>query len=91
MSFFCCPICGHRAELFGAWGRAWKRSAWVPTFLRECRCSWRSRTASDAGTPIVAAAPESAAARAFTELAEQLWRKVSEAAPPGAGPRIVIG
>ena len=49
------------------------------------------RTASDAGTPIVAAAPESEAAKAFGAVAAAVWAKL-----PGAGvvqrsgPRIVV-
>ncbi len=49
------------------------------------------RTASDAGTPISAAAPDSDGARAFAALAARVWDKVSGAATSrGSGPRIII-
>jgi ATP-binding protein involved in chromosome partitioning len=49
------------------------------------------RTASDAGTPITAAAPESDGAKAFAALAERVWAKVSGAGVArSGGPRIVV-
>ena len=86
MSFFCCPNCGHRAEIFGHGGARLEAQRLGTEFLGEVPLLLDIRTASDAGTPIVAAAPESEAARAFTALAARVWQKVSgEAAPPGPG------
>ena len=49
------------------------------------------RTNADAGTPVVAAAPDSDAAKAFVELAGAVWAQVErKLAAPVAGPRIVI-
>jgi ATP-binding protein involved in chromosome partitioning len=89
MSFFHCPACGARAEIFGHGGaRAEARRLGVD-FLGEVPLLLDIRTNSDAGTPISAAAPESDAAKAFAALATGLRAKLlrEEAA---AGPKIVI-
>ena len=63
MSFFCCPNCGHRAEIFGHGGARLEAARLGTEFLGEVPLLLDIRTASDAGTPIVAAAPESEAAQ----------------------------
>ncbi len=59
MSFFCCPACGHRAEIFGHGGARTEAQRLGTEFLGEVPLLLDIRTASDAGTPIAAAAPES--------------------------------
>ncbi len=88
MSFFCCPACGHRAEIFGHGGARLEAERLDTEFLGEVPLLLDIRTASDAGTPIAAAAPESAAAKVFAAVAERVWKKVSGAGvprDPGAG------
>jgi ATP-binding protein involved in chromosome partitioning len=91
MSFFCCPACGHRAEIFGH-GGARKEAARLGTeFLGEVPLLLDIRTASDGGTPIAAAAPDSEGAKAFAAVAQRVWEKVSGAGVVRAsGPRIVV-
>jgi ATP-binding protein involved in chromosome partitioning len=91
MSFFCCPACGHRAEIFGH-GGARKEAARLETeFLGEVPLLLDIRTASDGGTPIAAAAPDSEGAKAFAAVAARVWEKVSGAGVVRAsGPRIVV-
>ncbi len=88
MSFFCCPACNHRAEIFGHGGARQEAARLGTEFLGEVPLLLDIRTASDAGTPIVAADPDSAAAQAFMGIAKRVWEKVQ--APAAAGPRIVI-
>ena len=91
MSFFCCPNCGHRAEIFGHGGARQEAQRLQTEFLGEVPLLLDIRTASDAGTPIVAAAPDSAAAEAFGVIAARVWEKLQRsAAMRGSGPRIVI-
>jgi ATP-binding protein involved in chromosome partitioning len=91
MSFFCCPACGHRAEIFGHGGARLEAQRLGTEFLGEIPLLLDIRTASDAGTPIVAAAPEGEAARAFAELAARIWGKLAgPAASRVTGPRIVV-
>jgi ATP-binding protein involved in chromosome partitioning len=91
MSFFCCPACGHRAEIFGH-GGARKEAARLGTeFLGEVPLLLDIRTASDGGTPIAAAAPDSEGAKAFAAVAERVWEKVAGTGVVRAsGPRIVV-
>ena len=88
MSFFCCPNCGHRAEIFGHGGARAEAARLGGAFLGEVPLLLDIRTSGDAGTPIAAAAPESEAGRAFAAIAARVWDKVSQ--PAAAGPRIVI-
>ena len=91
MSFFCCPACGHRAEIFGHGGARVEAQRLGTEFLGEVPLLLDIRLASDAGTPIAAAAPESEAGKAFAALAARVWEKVSGAGVVrSSGPRIVI-
>jgi ATP-binding protein involved in chromosome partitioning len=89
MSFFCCPNCGHRSEIFGHGGARAEAAKLGAEFLGEIPLLLDIRTAADAGTPIVASAPDSEGARAYAALAARLWEKVTGGAAK-AGPRIVI-
>jgi ATP-binding protein involved in chromosome partitioning len=88
MSFFCCPNCGHRTDIFGHGGARAEAARLDIEFLGEIPLLLDIRTASDAGTPIAAEAPDSEAGRAFDALARRVWDKVSR--PVASGPRIVI-
>jgi ATP-binding protein involved in chromosome partitioning len=91
MSFFCCPACGHRAEIFGHGGARLEAQRLGTEFLGEVPLLLDIRTASDAGTPIAASAPESDGAKAFAALAARVWDKVTGAAVVrSSGPRIVM-
>jgi ATP-binding protein involved in chromosome partitioning len=91
MSFFCCPACGHRAEIFGHGGARLEAQRLGAEFLGEVPLLLEIRTASDAGTPIAAAAPDSDAAKAFAAVAARVWEKVSGAGVVrSSGPTIVV-
>jgi ATP-binding protein involved in chromosome partitioning len=92
MSFYCCPNCGHRADIFGHGGAKTEAARLGTEFLGEIPLLLDIRVASDAGTPIAASAPESDAAKAYAALAARVWEKVSGTAVArgGGGPRIVI-
>ena len=91
MSFFCCPSCGHRSEIFGHGGARAEAQRIGADFLGEVPLLLDIRTASDDGQPIVAQSPDSEAARAFDAIAKAVWQKVSgKQQARGAGPRIVI-
>jgi ATP-binding protein involved in chromosome partitioning len=72
MSVFCCPNCGHRAEIFGHGGARAEATRLGQPFLGEIPLLMDVRSLSDAGTPVVAAAPDSEGARALTAIAESL-------------------
>ena len=88
MSVFVCPECGHESHIFGHGGaRETAKTLNVP-FLGEIPLVPKIRETSDAGTPIVAEAPESREAEAFMTLARSVAGKIQAAAPPA--PRIVM-
>ncbi|WP_068169969.1 Mrp/NBP35 family ATP-binding protein [Neokomagataea thailandica] len=80
MSYFCCPNCNHRTELFGHGGaRAEAESAGVP-FLGEIPLLAAIRSSGDDGTPITLSAPESEAAQAYTALAQVIAKGLEDKA-----------
>ncbi len=72
MSYFCCPACGHRAEIFGHGGARAEAARLGVRFLGEIPLLATLRESGDAGTPIVVSAPESPAAKAFQALADEV-------------------
>lgn len=92
MSFFCCPNCGHRSDIFGHGGAREEAKRLGAEFLGEIPLLLDIRVAADGGTPIAASAPESEGAKAYDALARRGWEKVSgTGVARGAGPRIVMG
>jgi ATP-binding protein involved in chromosome partitioning len=89
MSFFCCPSCGHRSEIFGHGGARLEAARLGTEFLGEIPLLLDIRLASDAGTPIVAAEPDGPAAEAFSAVAERVREKLAAVAPH-APPRIIM-
>ena len=88
MSYYCCPACGHRAELFGHGGARWEATRLGVEFLGEIPLLLDIRESGDAGRPVAAAAPDSPAGQAYATLAARLWEKLG--VPASAGPRIVM-
>jgi len=88
MSYFHCPNCGHQADIFGHGGARLEASRLGVEFLGEVPLLLDIRTASDAGTPIAAAAPDSEAAAAFARIARRVAEKATS--PQVAAPRIAV-
>jgi ATP-binding protein involved in chromosome partitioning len=89
MSFFCCPKCGERSEIFGHGGARAEAGRLGVEFLGQLPLKLAIRELADAGTPIVAARPETEEAAGYRAIARRLWGKLNGAANR-AGPRIVI-
>ncbi|MDE2514432.1 MAG: P-loop NTPase, partial [Rhodospirillales bacterium] len=90
MSYFCCPNCNHRAEIFGHGGARAEAARLGTEFLGEIPLLLDIRETADAGTPIVAAAPDSVGAQAIAKLASAVWAKLAGGARAPSGPKIVI-
>jgi ATP-binding protein involved in chromosome partitioning len=90
MSFFCCPECGHRTDIFGHGGARAEAAKLGAEFLGELPLKLAIREMADAGTPIVLAAPESEEARAYQRIAARVWEKANAPATTPAGPTIVM-
>jgi ATP-binding protein involved in chromosome partitioning len=89
MSFFCCPNCGHRSEVFGHGGAREEAARLGVDFLGELPLRLAIRQLADQGSPIVAAQPEGEEAAIYRAIAGRLWAKLAEAGGPAA-PRIVV-
>ena len=89
MSFYCCPNCGHRADIFGHGGAEAEAARLGCEFLGALPLKLAIRELADAGTPIVAARPESEEARTYRAIAARLWAKLGAQAAP-AGPSIAF-
>jgi len=77
MSYFLCGHCQERTEIFGhGGGKAMAEEMGIP-FLGEVPIDTAVRTGGDEGQPIVAAAPDSPAARAFQEVAGKVAAQIS--------------
>ncbi len=88
MSAFVCPHCGQESHIFGHGGaRATAKTLGAP-FLGEIPLVPSIRETSDAGTPIVASAPDSVEAKAFLLIAKEVAAKIG--ATQRAAPKIVI-
>ena len=80
MSYFQCPHCGQASHVFGHGGARAEAAKLDLPFLGEIPLLMEVRELSDAGTPVAAAAPDSAAGRAYAQIAAALWERL--AAPP---------
>ncbi|MHC5009957.1 MAG: Mrp/NBP35 family ATP-binding protein [Planctomycetota bacterium] len=78
MSYYLCPSCGHRDEIFGHGGaERWAETETIP-FLGAIPLHGSVRAGGDAGTPALADADAPDAVKdAFTQTAEALARQVS--------------
>jgi ATP-binding protein involved in chromosome partitioning len=92
MSYFCCPNCGHRAEIFGHGGARAEAAALNVPFLGEVPLHLDIRETSDNGTPIVASQPGSTHALAYMAIAEAVWAQVATGlgVPRRQPPRMVV-
>jgi ATP-binding protein involved in chromosome partitioning len=77
MSYFCCPACGHRAEIFAHGGARATAQRYGVEFLAEVPLELAIRETSDGGEPIVVAQPQSAAAETYRHLALSVRDRVA--------------
>ncbi len=89
MSYFCCPECGHRTEIFGHGGARAEAERLGAEFLGELPLKLSIREMADAGTPIVLAAPDTDEAATYRRIAARIWEKAEQPAA-ASGPRIVM-
>ena len=92
MSYYECPNCGHRAEIFAHGGARREAEKLGVEFLGEIPLDIAIRETSDGGTPIVVSQPDSPHARAYRAIADRLWVKIEATLRTTAAksPRIVV-
>jgi ATP-binding protein involved in chromosome partitioning len=91
MSYFLCPKCGERSEIFGHGGAREEADKLGVPFLGEIPLHLDIRTTSDSGHPIVVSKPDSAHAQAYKNIAGRVWKQLTaNQRGPRAAPRIVV-
>jgi len=78
MSYFCCPECGHRSEIFGHGGARDEAEKLGVPFLGEIPLDAEVRRRSDEGQPIVVSDPGSGHARLYRDLATRVWDEIEK-------------
>ena len=76
MSFFICPKCGERSDIFGHGGAENEAEKLGIPFLGAVPLHMEIRSRSDAGQPIVATNPDSPHAQVFREIAARAWAEL---------------
>ncbi len=79
MSFFECPSCHTRTDVFGHGGGRETAERYGVPFLGEVPLELAVRNGGDEGKPVVLREPDSAAGRAFAEIASRVAAQVSVA------------
>ncbi len=77
MSYFLCPHCGERTEIFAHGGARQMAEKLGAPFLGEIPLDVSIRVGGDIGAPITAAQPDSPHAQAFRALAQKIAAAVS--------------
>lgn len=91
MSYYLCPNCGHRAEIFGTGGARTEAEKLGVPCLGEVPLHMSIRERSDIGQPIVASEPESTHAQVYRDIAGKAWAELASTASAQTGrPRIVM-
>jgi len=79
MSYFVCPKCGERSDIFGHGGAEHEAEKLELPFLGAVPLHIDIRTRSDSGQPIVATSPEGPHAKIYRDIAARAWAEVERA------------
>lgn len=92
MSYFQCPHCGDRTEIFGHGGARQEAERLGVDFLGEIPLVPQIRETSDSGTPVIAIDPSGTEATIFEDIAGRVAVRIEQAlaAAEASAPRIVI-
>ncbi len=77
MSYFLCPHCGERTDIFGHGGARVAAEELALDFLGEIPIDVRVREGADAGVPILESDPESLVSEVMMEIAQKVAAKTS--------------
>ncbi|MDP2619951.1 MAG: iron-sulfur cluster carrier protein ApbC [Hyphomicrobiales bacterium] len=92
MSYFLCPHCGERSDIFGHGGARKEAEKLGVEFLGEVPLDMTIRETSDSGRPVVVSDPKSAHAMVYRDIADKAWAEIErlKSAQAASAPRIVI-
>ncbi|MDI3471147.1 MAG: [4Fe-4S] cluster assembly scaffold protein Mrp [Pseudolabrys sp.] len=89
MSYFICPHCGTRSDIFAHGGARHEAERLGVPFLGEVPLHMAIRETSDAGLPVVATEPDGPHAKIYRDIATQVRAQI-EGAGGRAAPKIVV-
>ncbi len=92
MSYFLCPSCGERSEIFGHGGAKDEAAKIRVPFLGAVPLHIDIRTTSDEGKPLVASEPDGEHAEIYRNIAKNTWAELDKikASEQASGPKIII-
>jgi ATP-binding protein involved in chromosome partitioning len=89
MSYFDCPSCGERDDLFGSGGGERLAAEFGIPLLARIPVLSEVRAAGDAGVPLVVESPDHPVSRSYADVARRVIEAVAAERGAAAGPRIV--
>ena len=90
MSYFICPKCGERSDIFSHGGAHHEAERLGVPFLGEVPLHMAIRETSDSGRPVVATDPDGPHAKIYREIAERVRDQLKLSGAGRAAPKIVI-
>ena len=90
MSYFVCPKCGERSDIFSHGGAQHEAERLGVPFLGEVPLHMAIRETSDAGRPVVATDPDGPHAKIYREIAARVRDQLAGKVAGRAAPKIVI-
>jgi ATP-binding protein involved in chromosome partitioning len=78
MSYFVCPKCGERSDIFGHGGAKLEAEKLGIPFLGGVPLHMDIRATSDEGRPIVASSPDSPHAQIYRDIATRAWSELQD-------------
>jgi ATP-binding protein involved in chromosome partitioning len=91
MSYFLCPSCGSRSDIFGYGGARKEAERQGVPFLGEVPLHMTIREKSDSGMPVVATEPDGVHAKIYREIAAKVLEQIKGGVAAGRiAPKIVI-
>jgi len=88
MSYFHCPHCGERSDIFSHGGASQAAKQMDVDFLGEVPLDMAIRAGGDDGKPIAAAEPDGAYAKSYRAIAEKIWDKIGTGTAQPDAPNI---
>src|SRR6202521_2480239 len=91
MSYFLCPHCGERSDVFSHGGARREAERLGVPFLGEVPLDMQIRETSDAGRPLVVSEPNGPQAAVYRDIAKNVWIELGKTrGSDRAAPRIIV-
>jgi ATP-binding protein involved in chromosome partitioning len=90
MSYFLCPSCGARTDIFGHGGARHEAERLSVPFLGEIPLHMTIREKSDSGLPVVATEPDGLHAKIYRDIAAKVHAQLSLPGDGRAAPKITV-